>query len=404
MSLNHAKTFGMVPDKRSGHVAVFYNGKMYVHGGFGEMERDTTMFLDKYYQTDHIWEYDIEMSTWKCITTTNEAPFKGISGSNACVFRDTIVFFAGFEKRKSRISGVYQLDLKDFSWTNLENTNHGNNLQGRKPSERDKFTSWVHGDQIIYFGGYGIQPTEENGSTGEFRPDLDQIHWTSPQRGWNNILCVLDFSKYEGPIEWKYPETVGEKPLPRAAHASTKIGHVGYIFGGRLEIERLNDMHSLDLDTFEWKRVTYNSAAPCGRSWHSFNKLSSTQILLYAGLDTNGTPLADMWIFNVNESTWNEIEGVGSRLGDFATRMWHTAVNTNVDGEVIIFGGCQDLLSPGPSCQCDLVTIFRANPLSLQEQCLEKVIANWKVLKSRKSTLPIEIQRTIHKHLLARTS
>ncbi len=400
MSLIKPKIYSnSFPRQRSGHAAVFHNGTMIIYGGFGEVDENDEDFFslaDLYAEPDEIWCFDIELSKWLCIETLGDGPMFGISGANACVFNDCMVLFAGFQQGlHSRTSTVYKLNLNTYEWQNL--TEQGL-IEGPIPSERDKFGSWVHGNQIIYFGGFGAPLTPDNGSNGEFcNAELVQ-----PTTGWNNCVCVLDLSDPDR-FKWTYPEVKGNKPLPRAAHACTKIGNRGYVFGGRWKTKRLNDMHWLDLDTFEWHTIEYKSNAPCGRSWHSINKLSNESILLYAGLDTNGNPLSDMWVFNIRESTWKEIENVHSRLGEFAPRMWHTAVNTNEEGEVIIFGGCTNsVLIQDVKNHCNMVTVFRANPLSLKHQCIEHVIEYWHILKDYLNLMPYSIQKTIENHLASR--
>lgn len=44
----------------------------------------------------------------------------------------------------------------------------------------------------------------------------------------------------------------GKAPLPRAAHAAAQIDGKVFIFGGRHQENRLNDIHRLDLDAMEW--------------------------------------------------------------------------------------------------------------------------------------------------------
>ncbi len=53
-----------------------------------------------------------------------------------------------------------------------------------KPLKCDKLTSWVHGEYIYVFGGFGSDKDE--GISG-FDVVLEQVHFQAP-RGWNNQL------------------------------------------------------------------------------------------------------------------------------------------------------------------------------------------------------------------------
>ena len=66
-------------------------------------------------------------------------------------------------------------------------------------------------------------------------------------RCWNSQLVRLG-------ARWEWPQTSGERPGPRAAHAAALVGSRVYVFGGRMG-RRLNDFYCLDLDTMVWTKV-----------------------------------------------------------------------------------------------------------------------------------------------------
>ena len=41
-------------------------------------------------------------------------------------------------------------------------------------------------------------------------------------------------------------------PSPRAAHAAAKLGRQVFVFGGRHDMTRLNDLYMLDMSDFVW--------------------------------------------------------------------------------------------------------------------------------------------------------
>ena len=48
--------------------------------------------------------------------------------------------------------------------------------------------------------------------------------------------------------------TQGSVPSPRAAHGAAKLGRQVFVFGGRHDATRLNDLYVLDMSNFIWTR------------------------------------------------------------------------------------------------------------------------------------------------------
>lgn len=57
----------------------------------------------------------------------------------------------------------------------------------------------------------------------------------------------------------------GRAPSPRAAHAAAFLDDKCYIFGGRFENGRLNDLHCFDCIELSWKYFTPVGALPVGK-------------------------------------------------------------------------------------------------------------------------------------------
>ena len=58
-------TGDLKPEKRSGHVSVFYKGLFIVFGGYGERNANN----DDYLISNHLWCYNVEASQWIRYTT-----------------------------------------------------------------------------------------------------------------------------------------------------------------------------------------------------------------------------------------------------------------------------------------------------------------------------------------------
>ena len=383
------------PEARSGHVAAFHNGVMIVYGGYTE-----TIFNgqrhDRFMTADNIWFYDIEVSQWVNARTSGNQPASGISGATSCIFNDCLIIFGGFGDAFGRLSLVFELNLITLKWRNL--TEEGL-INGPQPSPRDKLVCWQHNDKIIYFGGFGPPPKKKvHGSNGMFC--FDQEPWGYFEGlGWNSDVCVLQYSA-SGQLSWYYPNLGGELPTPRAAHAGCKIMNKGYIFGGRHDTSRQNDMYCLDLDEYSWHKIHYNSPAPTGRSWHVLQKTSSHHLFLYGGLDSNGTTLSDTWLFDIQTGIWHEIVHMNEQLITHKmTRIWHTAVTTDTTGEVVIFGGCfNSVLTEEPSHHTNNIMVLRTTPLPLERLCLVEVVRLLPTLKKEVQHIPEHITKKLKKY------
>ncbi|EDM03514.1 kelch domain containing 2, isoform CRA_e [Rattus norvegicus] len=85
----------------------------------------------------------------------------------------------------------------------------------------------------------------------------------------------------------------GKAPSPRAAHACATVGNKGFVFGGRYRDARMNDLHYLNLDTWEWNELIPQGICPVGRSWHSLTPVSSDHLFLFGGFTTEKQPLSE---------------------------------------------------------------------------------------------------------------
>ena len=65
------------------------------------------------------------------------------------MFLISIVSISSYENIDHRYSNeIYKLELKSLSWSKLS-------PGGTRPLKSDKMTSWVDGQKIYLFGGYG---------------------------------------------------------------------------------------------------------------------------------------------------------------------------------------------------------------------------------------------------------
>ena len=258
------------------------------------------------------------------------------------------------------------LDLFTFTWRELTD------VKGTKPSPRDKFGFWVHGQKIIYFGGFGHPPENWNTTIGEFRFE-DFPHSWGKSTGWNNHLFILDTVA----LRWYQPKTTGECPSPRAAFSTSQISDNCFLFGGRFQVQRRNDLFMLNTKSFHWTEIKPLGVPPCGRSWHIMENASENHLFVYGGFDNEGNALKDTWLYDIAGSTWIELKNVVKHSETYSPRMWHTACKTDSPGEVVIFGGCvNSIIGRDSTSHTNQISVFRFSPLSLRRQCLDYIMKN----------------------------
>jgi hypothetical protein len=371
----------LTPDKRCGHISVFYKGLFVVFGGYGERNAND----DGYLISNHLWCYNLEASQWTRYTTKGDHP-GNTTGSCATLMGNRLYLFAGFHQNDGHTNRLYSLDLSTLEWRDCVEDE-----EGFRPSPRDKFGCWKHNRTIVYFGGFG-NPPHSSVTKGEFYFEELPDNY-SRGFGWNNQLYTLEVGDK---LTWSQPDVSGDIPCPRAAFAYTQIGNRGYLLGGRFRDDRRNDMYSIDLDTYTWTHVKSPPLAPCGRSWHIMVPVSEQHLFIYGGLDSQGSALKDVWVFDNIQEIWGELPNATNFLGCFAPRLWHTACPTDAAGEIIIFGGCSNsVFGSEQAMHTNTIATFRYSPLSLQRLCLDMIMRNYEKYQGAVDCLPRPLQRRI---------
>ncbi|XP_048455604.1 kelch domain-containing protein 2 isoform X3 [Rhincodon typus] len=320
--------YDLVPEERSGHVAVAYGSYMYILGGYKNAA--VQGYNDFYLPREELWIYSMETGRWKKKYTEGDVP-QSMSGSCAACVDGVLYLFGGHHVRgNTNEFYILKLGTKDkiLHWERIKD------FKGVPPSPKDKLGCWVYKNKLIFFGGYGYQPRGQYHGSFEF--DESSFWNASHPRGWNNHVHFIDLETFT----WYQPITKGKAPSPRAAHACATIGNRGYVFGGRYQDARTNDLYYLDLDTWEWNEVVQSpDQIPVGRSWHSLTTISNDHLFLFGGFTTDKQPLSDAWIYSVSKNEWLKVEHQYSDR----PRLWHSAC-TSDEAEVIVFGGCANNL------------------------------------------------------------
>lgn len=369
-----------------------------------------------------IWIHETFTGRWQRRTCTGECP-PYLSGSSSCLIGEKMFIFGGRSiVGNNWLNCLYSLDLKTFIWTDC-----GAQAQAQptQPVGSEKSIAWSHNGKLYVFGGYGQSQVEQISQLLDRQCGLQLVadeRW--PRLGWNNQLVEYDPSDNT----WRWPRYAGECPEARSEHQGALMGDKLYVFGGYNGEERRNDLHVLDMRSFEWQRVAVISssglqwplcpsnqdlsgetgeednewdraareridrlpsrivspvsgfeveedeqeqshALPEGRSLCSLTPISDEEMLMHGGLNAEGEGLADCWIFSIPLSQWTRLEYTDQHHQLIRPRIWHSGMRTR-HNDVVMIGGTSTGHIDG---YCNDLLVFNFEPRSLKRIALETV-------------------------------
>ncbi len=151
--------------------------------------------------------------------------------------------------------------------------------------------------------------------------------------------------------QWLDLEPSALGPAGRAFHAACALGSRVYIFAGHVylpeqkRLHQFNDLWVLDTDSWQWERLdaSPDHPSPSPRDRSSIVPLDDHRLLIYGGADAANKRLDDVWIYDLNSSSWSEvIISSGSK-----PRARCSSTLFSLGNRILIFGG--DMTSIGPS-------------------------------------------------------
>ena len=109
---------------------------------------------------------------------------------------------------------------------------------------------------------------------------------------------------------WTAIETTTKNaPSPRIAHTQTIVNNTLYLFGGRqgitMEESPLNDLWTFDFDSSTWNEIATENA-PEPRSFHKMISVGTNLIYVFGGCAAVGR-LNDLYQYNIIENKWTKL-------------------------------------------------------------------------------------------------
>jgi hypothetical protein len=143
----------------------------------------------------------------------------------------------------------------------------------------------------------GISPGACNMHSADFIPQLREIFVFRGGDGsaYLNDLHALNVDT----MKWRQINTTGKAPEPRADHASAYLSLTKelFIFGGWNGRERLNDLHVLNLETFEWSQPKTGGVSPQPRAGMTLTAVRD-KLFVFGGNGTQSTVCNDVHVFD----------------------------------------------------------------------------------------------------------
>ena len=151
--------------------------------------------------------------------------------------------------------------------------------------------------------------------------------------------------------KWIKKETKGISPKTRIFHRCIYFFPYIFLFGGiELGTKKENqkdDLYSLNIKTFEWKKYSLNNKIG-NRSEFQWVKIESSLSFIYGGNSlTNDTLYNDLWLFKYNKNTFSQSENKEkfflkiNQKGEIPGKLKAFSMEY-CDGNLYLFGGIDD--------------------------------------------------------------
>jgi N-acetylneuraminic acid mutarotase/predicted nucleic acid-binding Zn-ribbon protein len=141
---------------------------------------------------------------------------------------------------------------------------------------------------------------------------------------------------------WQKPRVMGHAPPPRSCHSAAAFGNTVVVFGGRgADGAPLDDLWVFDIQSSTWVQRHVTGSAPSARFYHAAVAAGS-KMVVYGGSPDARRAFDDVWVLDTGNWQWAKLDVKGSA----GPRMQHTMVHVNTKNYVYVFGGTADGAAP----------------------------------------------------------
>ena len=244
--------------------------------------------------------YSFQEKTKKCIKFPFNRMFASCNQN-----QEFLYLFGGHNLNVESDNNLYRINLKKLQFELLK-------VKGDIPTSRRYHSSTILNEKLWLFGGEKFQ----------FNP-------------LSNELYSFDLKKKE----WKLIQIINESKQPSKRRYSTLEGKNNklYMFAGRNELTRMNDIWEFDVLLEIWNLISSTGDIPPPIAACS-SCLNGYSIYYFAG--NTGNSCNTLYEFDIIFSKWTKIFTTGEIP---PTRYWHSAVMNDFN-ELIIHGGYNEIL------------------------------------------------------------
>ena len=279
---------------------------------------------------------------------------------------------------------LHILDLKTWTWKRVT-------PKGAPPLRKSFFmTSWLYMEKLYFFGGMTRAEQPENKDMDDYPSYIKMHRWRMLGQypylnsGSNINYYVNQLFCYN--IEnnsWEWPNVKGKIPSPRTGHLVIINDDKVFLAGGHGR-KPYRDLHTLDMKTFEWKRIHGtiengpldrhdNSPLHPNQSDYTLTLISGSSAMLFGSTRSSHIPqwedvYDDCWILHLNRALNNEKPAsIWTRFRNHLPRREHAAVLEPVTQRLWIIGGLDGCQSTSDVIQMTM------NIVPLKILCLNHV-------------------------------
>ncbi|GMH96456.1 hypothetical protein TrVE_jg10141 [Triparma verrucosa] len=260
-------------------------------------------------------------------------PTPTIKNHSVTLYNDKLYVFGGYDGRKNHNS-LRTFNTKTCEWANCTN------FESKVPPGRNGHTATLAINKIVVIGGWlGQGPLAADDAWILDLSDEQCLSWsqldnTGEPPGPCNMHSA-DYVESKGEVfvfrggngreylndlhslnveakEWRRVWTQGEPPMERANHSSSVIKDEIFVFGGWNGKERLNDLYILDCITETWSHPLISGPLPHPRAGMSLTSLRG-RLYLFGGSGSSSKCFDDLQILDRSELRWLDVEASSTK-------------------------------------------------------------------------------------------